>query len=165
MIITSNDAVASCAANKRWLVRSAVAAALYGGFAVSAMAAEAGATPAAVTPPAAAQIEEVQVTGSRIVRKDLSSNSPLITVEKERLEDKAFISVEEALNDLPQFMAGGVGQSAGVVTSNTAANALDGGRGSGDAFNMALLPDNAGALGIVIPGAANVNLRGLGSNR
>jgi outer membrane receptor protein involved in Fe transport len=164
MSISSNDAVASCAANKRWLVRSAVAAAIYGGFAMSAMGAEATATPSATTPPAA-QIEEVQVTGSRIVRKDLSSNSPLVTVEKERLEDKAFISVEEALNDLPQFMAGGVGQSAGVVTSNTAANALDGGRGSGDAFNMALLPDNAGALGIVIPGAANVNLRGLGSNR
>ena len=165
MSITSNDAVASCTANKRWLVRSAVAAAIYGGFAVSGMAAEAAATPSATTPPAAAQIEEVQVTGSRIVRKDLSSNSPLITVEKERLEDKAYISVEEALNDLPQFMAGGVGNTAGVVTSNTAANALDGGRGSGDAFNMALLPDNAGALGIVIPGAANVNLRGLGSNR
>ena len=32
-------------------------------------------------------------------------------------------------------------------------------------FNMSLLPDNAGALGIVVPGAANVNLRGLGSNR
>ncbi len=111
------------------------------------------------------ELEEVHVTGSRIVRKDLESNSPLVTIERQQLEDKAFISVEQALNELPQFMAGGVSNSAGVVTSNTAANALDGGRGSGDMFNMALLPDNACALGIVIPGAANVNLRGLGSNR
>jgi outer membrane receptor protein involved in Fe transport len=159
---SSRDAVASCAADKHWLVRSAVAAAITGGLAVSAMAAEPAAPAAA---PATTEIEEVQVTGSRIVRKDLESNSPLVTVERQRLEDKAYISVEEALNDLPQFMAGGVGNNAGVITSNTQANALDGGRGSGDAFNMALLPDNAGALGIVIPGAANVNLRGLGSNR
>ena len=162
---SSRDAVASCAADKHWLVRSAVAAAITGGLAVSAMAAEPSTTAAPASTPAATQIEEVQVTGSRIVRQDLESNSPLVTVERQRLEEKAYISVEEALNDLPQFMAGGVGNSAGVVTSNTQANGLDGGRGSGDAFNMALLPDNAGALGIVIPGAANVNLRGLGSNR
>jgi len=111
------------------------------------------------------ELEEVQVTGSRIVRQDMTSNSPLVTIDRQQLEDEVYISLEEALNDMPQFMAGGVGNSAGVVTSNTAANALDGGRGSGDAFNMSLLPDNAGALGIVIPGAANVNLRGLGSNR
>ena len=110
-------------------------------------------------------LEEVQVTGSRIVRRDLQSNSPLVTIERQQLEDSTFISVEEALNDLPQFMAGGVGNSAGAVTGLQAANGLDGGRGSGDMFNMALLPDNAGMIGIVVPGAANVNLRGLGANR
>ena len=110
-------------------------------------------------------LEEVQVTGSRIVRQDLTSNSPLVTVERQQIEDSAFISLEQALNELPQFMAGGATMSGAVVTSNTQANALDGGRGSGDMFNMSLLPDNAGALGIVVPGAANVNLRGLGSNR
>ena len=112
-----------------------------------------------------AVLEEVQVTGSRIVRRDLQSNSPLVTIERQQLEDSTFISVEEALNDLPQFMAGGVGNSAGAVTGLQAANGLDGGRGSGDMFNMALLPDNAGMIGIVVPGAANVNLRGLGANR
>jgi outer membrane receptor protein involved in Fe transport len=50
------------------------------------------------------------------------------------------------------------------VTSLQAANALDGGRGSGDAFNGSLL-DPAGTIGQVVPGAANVNLRGLGANR
>ena len=50
------------------------------------------------------------------------------------------------------------------MTSLQSANALDGGRGSGDAFNGSLL-DPAGTIGQVVPGAANVNLRGLGANR
>ncbi len=110
-------------------------------------------------------LEEVVVTGSRIVRRDLTTNSPLLTVDRQMFEDHAFISVEQALNELPQFMVGGAGMSAGAVTGLQAANGLDGGRGSGDMFNMSLLPDNAGGIGIVIPGAANVNLRGLGANR
>jgi outer membrane receptor protein involved in Fe transport len=110
-------------------------------------------------------LQEVQVTGSRIVRKDMSSNSPLVTVDRQQLEDSTFISVEEALNDLPQFMVGGAGMNAGAVTSLQGANGLDGGRGSGDMFNSTLLPDNAGVIGVVVPGAANVNLRGLGANR
>jgi outer membrane receptor protein involved in Fe transport len=109
--------------------------------------------------------EEVIVTGSRIVRRDLESNSPLITIDRQQLEDNAFVSVEEALNDLPQFMVGGPGMSGGAVTSLQGANGVDGGRGTGDMFNMSLLPDNAGMIGIVVPGAANVNLRGLGANR
>ncbi|MEY4640475.1 MAG: hypothetical protein RLZZ227_469 [Pseudomonadota bacterium] len=111
------------------------------------------------------ELEELVVTGSRIVRRDLETNSPLITIDIQQFEDNAFISVEEALNDLPQFMVGGAGMGSGAVTGLQAANGLDGGRGSGDMFNMSLLPDNAGAIGIVVPGAANVNLRGLGANR
>ena len=119
------------------------------------------------TPEDAAEsaVEEVVVTGSRIVRRDLEVNSPLLTIDREILDDNAFISVEEALNDLPQFMAGGVNMSAAAVTGLQAANGLEGGLGSGDAFNMSLLPNNAQAIGIVVPGAANVNLRGLGANR
>lgn len=123
------------------------------------------------SPPALAQvaettpIEEITVTGSRIMRRDMEVNSPLLTIDRQILEDSAFISVEEALNDLPQFMAGGVGMSANAVTSLQGANGLEGGLGSGDAFNSTLLPNNAQAIGIVVPGAANVNLRGLGANR
>ena len=110
-------------------------------------------------------LQEVQVTGSRIVRKDMSSNSPLVTVDQQKIEDSPFISVEEALNDLPQFMAGGAGMTSAAVTSLQGANGVDGGRGTGDASNSTLLPDNAGIIGIVVPGAANVNLRGLGAGR
>src|SRR5690606_8377110 len=110
-------------------------------------------------------VEEVVVTGSRIVRRDMEVNSPLLTIDRQLFEDNAFISVEEALNDLPQFMAGGVNMSANAVTSLQGANGLEGGLGSGDAFNSTLLPNNAQAIGIVVPGAANANLRGLGANR
>ncbi len=110
-------------------------------------------------------LQEVQVTGSRIVRKDMTSNSPLVTVDQQKIEDSPFVSVEEALNDLPQFMAGGAGMTSGAVTSLQGANGVDGGRGTGDASNSTLLPDNAGIIGIVVPGAANVNLRGLGAGR
>lgn len=111
------------------------------------------------------ELEEVVVTGSRIVRRDLETNSPLLTIDAQAFQDNAFISVEEALNDLPQFMAGGVGMNSGAVTSLQGANGLAGGLGSGDAMNSTLLPNNAQALGVVVPGAANVNLRGLGANR
>lgn len=111
------------------------------------------------------ELEEVQVTGSRIVRRDMQSNSPLVTVERQQIDDAAFISLEEMLNDMPQFMVGGAGMSSATVTSLQGANGLDGGRGTGDAMNSTLLPDNAGVIGVVVPGAANVNLRGLGAGR
>jgi outer membrane receptor protein involved in Fe transport len=111
------------------------------------------------------ETEAIVVTGSRIERRDFESNSPLITISQQDLEDNAFVSIEEALNDLPQFMVGGPGMSGAAVTTLQGANGVDGGRGTGDMFNMSLLPDNAGMIGIVVPGAANVNLRGLGANR
>jgi iron complex outermembrane recepter protein len=157
-------AQAEAGRNRSWLVQTAVAAAIAGGFASSTIAADATKASSSSDKNAESQLEEITVTGSRIVRRDLESNSPLTTVDKEKLEDNTFISVEEALNDLPQFMVGGVNNSSASVTSLQSANALDGGRGSGDAFNGSLL-DPAGTIGQVVPGAANVNLRGLGANR
>lgn len=159
-----NQSNASC---RHYLVRAAVAAVL-GTATTAALVPAAHAAEQAPAPAAGSQTEEldeVQVTGSRIVRRDLQSNSPLVTIDRQQLEDSTFVSVEEALNDLPQFMVGGAAMGGNVVTSLQGANGLDGGRGTGDMFNMSLLPDNAGAIGVVVPGAANVNLRGLGANR
>src|SRR3984957_17333868 len=50
-----------------------------------------------------AQLEEVTVTGSRIKRKDLSSASPLITIDSEQLEQRAGLNLESYLNQLPNF--------------------------------------------------------------
>jgi iron complex outermembrane receptor protein len=143
----------------RFRVRAAVAAALgasIGAATMTAMAAE---------EEGLLELQEVQVTGSRIVRRDMQSNSPLVTIEREQIDDSPFVSLEEMLNDLPQFMAGGAGMSTTAITSLQGANGLDGGRGTGDAMNSTLLPDNAGVIGVVVPGAANVNLRGLGAGR
>ncbi len=150
--------------NGQNLVGAAIAAIL-GSAAIYSYAPTGQAAEAAATEEPIAELEEVRVTGSRIVRKDLISNSPMVTVDRQQLEDSTFVSVEQALNDLPQFMVGGAGMGGGAVTSLQGANGVDGGRGTGDMFNMSLLPDSAGMIGIVVPGAANVNLRGLGANR
>ncbi len=59
------------------------------------------------THPALAQqpstLEEVVVTGSRIVRRDLEGTSPIMTVDTQRLDQSSTLSVETILNQMPQF--------------------------------------------------------------
>src|ERR1700753_2810214 len=50
-----------------------------------------------------AQLQEVTVTGSRIRRKDLTSSSPLITVDAEQLESRSGLNIESYLNQLPNY--------------------------------------------------------------
>ncbi|HVY82267.1 MAG TPA: TonB-dependent receptor [Steroidobacteraceae bacterium] len=54
-----------------------------------------------------AETQTVIVTGSRIVRQDYEANSPLATVSKEALTHNADVTLETALNNLPQIVAGG----------------------------------------------------------
>src|SRR5688572_9212074 len=82
-------------------------------------------------------LEEITVTGSRIVRRDLQAASPIMTVDTQALEDTSTMSIESVLNQMPQF-----------VPDNTQ---FDGGT------NV--------ASGAVTPGIASVNLRGIGANR
>ena len=51
----------------------------------------------------AENLEEVVVTGSRIVRRDLEASSPLMTIDATRLDQSSTISVETILNQMPQF--------------------------------------------------------------
>lgn len=88
-------------------------------------------------PASTEQIEEVTVTGSRILRKDLESNSPLVTVEEKTFQEISNVAVEAALNRLPQFVP-----------------ALD-------QFDTADLQMSATST----VGATSVNLRNLGANR
>ncbi|MEJ1964921.1 MAG: TonB-dependent receptor [Gammaproteobacteria bacterium] len=146
------------AGDSSWLIRAAVAAAISGSCAMSAVAAE----------PAAAEkgdgLQEIQITGSRIVRRDTETTSPLVTIERDVLEKSSYISIEQALNELPEFMAGGPLAGGTAVTSLSAAGDVAGGAGSGNMFDTARPVDNA-RLGTYTPGAATVNLRGLGPNR
>jgi iron complex outermembrane receptor protein len=106
----------------RTVLASTISALLAGG-AGTAYAQEAG-------------LEEITVTGSRIVRRDLDAASPIMTVDTDRLENSSTLSIESVLNQMPQF-----------VPDNTQF-------------------DSVGvASGAVTPGIASVNLRGIGANR
>ncbi|HXR51201.1 MAG TPA: TonB-dependent receptor, partial [Steroidobacteraceae bacterium] len=86
---------------------------------------------------AADELQEVTVTGSRIMRRDFESSSPIVTVGSEMFENTGSAAVETALNQLPQFVPSQTMFSAGDVQPS--------------AFNN--------------PGIVTLNLRGLGANR
>lgn len=83
------------------------------------------------------ELEEITVTGSRIVRRDLTAASPIVTIETAQLENSSTIGVESVLNRQPQF----VPADTQFDTSGTEVSAFS------------------------TPGIASVNLRGLGPNR
>jgi outer membrane receptor protein involved in Fe transport len=65
------------------------------------VAAQAGASARAAE---GAVLEEVVVTGSRIKRKDLTSISPLVTLDAERITLSGITAVEDLVNDAPQLV-------------------------------------------------------------
>jgi iron complex outermembrane recepter protein len=118
-----------------WRVSMAIALALSTvAVAPRALAAEAE---AAAEPGEELVLEEIRVTGSRIVRRDLESSSPVVTVESQIFEQTSTLAVESVLNQLPQF-----------VPANTQFN-------TSDVFPSAT----------TTPGISTVSLRGLGANR
>ncbi|HKU14054.1 MAG TPA: TonB-dependent receptor [Steroidobacteraceae bacterium] len=69
------------------------------------MCATTGVAAAAEGPESAAQeITEVVVTGSRIPRRDYEANTPIVTVGAQALQQTGAVSMEMALQQLPQFM-------------------------------------------------------------
>jgi iron complex outermembrane recepter protein len=114
-------------------VRTAVAAIL-GTSALTALCLPASAQDAQ---PQADALEEITVTGSRILRKDFEATSPIVTVGVEQFEQTSTIALEANLNKLPQFTPA-VTQFITNDVQNTATNTV---------------------------GASTVSLRGLGPNR
>ena len=63
------------------------------------------ATPAAAqTKAATTEVEGIVVTGSRIARQDYSSDTPIVTVSAEALENTGAVTVDALLNQMPQFV-------------------------------------------------------------
>jgi len=87
----------------------------------------------------AAQVEEVVVTGSRIVRRDFTAVSPIVSVNQQTFENRSAVAIESTLNQLPQFVTGALNQIGNAGNNTTSATAT--------------------------PGASALNLRGLGPNR
>ena len=52
-------------------------------------------------------MEEVRVTGSRIVRRDFEAASPIMTLDTQRFESSSTLSMESVLNQMPQFSPAG----------------------------------------------------------
>ncbi len=57
----------------------------------------------AQAPAAGAALEEVIITGSRILRRDFESNSPIITVDSGDFETQTGLNIESYLNQLPNY--------------------------------------------------------------
>jgi iron complex outermembrane receptor protein len=85
-------------------------------------------------------LEEVVVTGSRIARRDFSAQSPIVTVDSESFNARTNVGLEATLNQLPQFTVAGTQASTSPASTP--------------------FPQATAA-----PGAATINLRGLGLNR
>lgn len=101
----------------------------------------------AIAPGAIAQedesLEEVVITGSRIVRRDYNSNSPIVTVDSDQFEQQSGMNFESYLNQLPSF---------NPAAAPTVAN--------GEGSNSDVQISAVRSVGI-----ASVSLRGFGPNR
>jgi outer membrane receptor protein involved in Fe transport len=96
--------------------------------------------------PQAAPLEEIVITGSRIVRRDYEANSPIQTIDASSFEAQSAIAMEDTLNELPQFVPAATGYTqvqdgeliftGSTVTSGAAMLSL---RGLGPNRNLVLL--------------------------
>ncbi len=122
--------------HRPFLVRAAVAAAL----GTSLLAFNTMAWAAEEEAAADEELEEVQITGSRIVRRDAQANSPLVTVDAAALESKSGLNIESYLNQLPAYNPAAVPTAEGT--------------------NSDVQVTSINSVGI-----ASVSLRGFGANR
>src|SRR5690606_21388004 len=85
----------------------------------------------------AGAMEEVVITGSRIVRRDFNAPSPIVTVDAEAFDRSSNVALEYTLNQYPQFSPADT-QFTATDIQPTAQNS---------------------------PGASTLDLRGLGASR
>jgi outer membrane receptor protein involved in Fe transport len=93
------------------------------------------ATPETSTEPV--EVDEIVVTGSRIARSDFSSTSPIVTVGEEAIAQSGTVNIEQAMNQLPQFVQGQTSSTVGAVA--LAGRASLNLRGLGETRNLVLL--------------------------
>jgi len=72
-------------------------------------------------PPTSGSVEEIVVTGSRIARRDMGSNSPITTLDRETMTKAAQPNLSAALSRLPQLnpTGGGALNLRGLGTART----------------------------------------------
>jgi iron complex outermembrane receptor protein len=87
-------------------------------------------------PAAPGAVEEVVVTGSLISRANAVSSSPIVTTSAEAIKQSGTVSLEAALNQLPQFAPSGTAGNGGQGTGGHATINL---HGLGSNRNLVLL--------------------------
>ncbi len=120
-----------------------------GSMSVVFLSASAAIAIVAAAPPALAQMEApghsasddnhdeaIIVTGSRIVRRDFVSDSPITTVGLEAIRNTGEITLDKSLSQLPQF---GLGENSTQTGYNTSGQASANLRGLGTFRNLVLL--------------------------
>ena len=87
-------------------------------------------------------LEEITVTGSRILRRDYSANAPITTIDQGAFQATSTIGVETVLNQLPQFVPA-ITQFSTTDVQQTANNTIGGSfvslRGLGPNRNLVLI--------------------------
>jgi outer membrane receptor protein involved in Fe transport len=84
-----------------------------------------------------AALEEIMITGSRIVRRDFNAPSPILTVDEELFTQSSSVGIETVLNQYPQFNPGATQFTTGEIQPTATTS----------------------------PGASTLNMRGLGPSR
>lgn len=120
-------------------VRSAAAAHILARSSVIALAV--AAAPAAFAQDSADAAEapaaaDIVVTGSRIARRDFSSDSPITTVGQDAIKNTGQLTLDKSLSQLPQF---GLGENSTQTGYNTSGQASVNMRGLGTFRNLVLL--------------------------
>ena len=108
----------------------------------------AGATAVALPAVAQDEIEEITVTGSRIVRSDLESVSPLAVIDNEEFVISGNLNIEQKLNELPLTLPS-FGPSSNNPGDGTARVDL---RGLGTSRTLVLVSNLAG-----VPTGSGIN--------
>ena len=79
----------------------------------------------AQAPAAGAQVEEVVVTGSRVIQNGNAAPTPVTVLSSEKLLETTPRNIPDALNRLPQFAAGPANRTVGGADTNSSGNFLN----------------------------------------
>lgn len=109
-------------AKKAWVQRGLTSKLLMSASAVS-MAATMGSVSVSAQDASTSEIEEVTVTGSRLVRRDLNAPSPVTVLDETSIRTSGNVTIEETLNEMPQLAAENTssvnsGGGSGVLTAD-----------------------------------------------
>src|ERR1700761_483581 len=98
----------------------------------------------------ASEVGTVVVTGSRIQRRDYTSNSPIVTLSSQNLVQQSDLQIQDTLNKLPQFspdqnlMGANAGDVQATPTHSIGISTLSL-RGLGANRNLVLIDSHRGA--------------------